>query len=234
MPSEPDLNQPVPDPTEEAAHEANLFLAIFSAVVILIVGLLITHLLHTGCACEVPRSPAAPAPAAANGDSLPSSQHMDTHDRSRMSPVSRSLPWYKRTCTSIKRIISSIPEACALILLGFTLGAFLYLIPSTDFDEILENLNESFGKLFFVMLLPPVIFESGYSMDKVCVNHMALDHKCSSPFSSHTCQPTSLTEILLYQLYIHFTISITRYSHIMHCSCYRCMDWWWHWYSLWV
>lgn len=64
------------------------------------------------------------------------------------------------------RGMSWFPEAWVFLVLGVAV-ALIVNIGFSTLESVIEKLNESFDRIFFVLLLPPIIFESGYSMEKV-------------------------------------------------------------------
>ena len=61
-----------------------------------------------------------------------------------------------------------VSEAAGAITIGFLIGIFVKYIGGFERFTQLVAFNQEF---FFLVLLPPIIFESGYNMQKVRVSH---------------------------------------------------------------
>jgi hypothetical protein len=76
--------------------------------------------------------------------------------------------WCRCLCHSVivhvlrVRSISWFPEAWVYFCIGMLLALIEGVADSPKLSRISLQLHESFAELFFVMLLPPIIFESGY------------------------------------------------------------------------
>ena len=55
-----------------------------------------------------------------------------------------------------------IPESLAIVFLGAAVGLFMRLLPN---DQV-QNVEKFSPTAFFLVLLPPIIFESGYNLHK--------------------------------------------------------------------
>lgn len=56
-----------------------------------------------------------------------------------------------------------LQEAGLTVLVGILAGMLCKLF---DLETYLTNLSKHFGNLFMILLLPPIIFESGFNMNK--------------------------------------------------------------------
>lgn len=62
--------------------------------------------------------------------------------------------------------VAFLQSSGASTLIGILFGRLVYLIGPLKRYELVTQLNP---ELLFVFLLPPIIFESGYTMDRVLV-----------------------------------------------------------------
>ena len=61
----------------------------------------------------------------------------------------------------------SFPESCLQIIIGLFVGICVNVSKNTIADKILEINNDYFtNHNFFFLLLPPIIFEAGYTMPR--------------------------------------------------------------------
>ena len=56
-----------------------------------------------------------------------------------------------------------LQESGLTVILGVLAAALFKLL---DMDDYMTNLSKHFGNLFMILLLPPIIFESGFNMNK--------------------------------------------------------------------
>ena len=56
-----------------------------------------------------------------------------------------------------------LQESGLTVILGVLAAALFKLL---NMDDYMTNLSKHFGNLFMILLLPPIIFESGFNMNK--------------------------------------------------------------------
>ena len=78
------------------------------------------------------------------------------------------VPWFRQECNPIfiiagfhlhSKLPTVVPESCLLIVLGLIVGLILHYSRVASTSEYVLN-----AEVFFIYLLPPIIFDAGYFM----------------------------------------------------------------------
>ena len=138
-------------------------------------------------AAEVPRNGSSPAP-----DKPPAEPQLVTPEEEAEREASSFLAIFvclvllvtgTLATYALRRAKVPVPESWVYVALGSLLSTIIYSGASEQLKLIRETLHDSFSVIFFAALLPVIIFESGYSMHKVC-QHARLQQSMAH-FSYH-------------------------------------------------
>jgi solute carrier family 9 (sodium/hydrogen exchanger), member 8 len=99
------------------------------------------------------------------------------------------------------RIGSLVPEAAMIILVGMMAGYLLHFVVHTDtvvvsdaagnYEDVAESIFSFSPTIFFIVLLPPIIFNSGYHLQR------DLFFRYITPICLYACVGTAICTIVV-------------------------------------
>lgn len=103
------------------------------------------------------------------------------------------------------------PEAAIFLIIGIVVGFFIWLGDKGEVGGYFESVAAFNTELFFILLLPPIIFDAGYSMKRV--RSARLWALARGPGASRRAHARHLPGFLLPQLWRHLHTGLHRDHH---------------------